>query len=101
MRRHFERAAPLYFTLFFKKPIQHNIHSRLYPLTMEWCGYLAGQHTETHSAPQKKTNKQTLAHLLIQKGRILVPKITAWNEMDRGGQIIVALIYEKLTIKHI
>lgn len=40
--------------------------------------------------------KQTLAHLLIQRGRIRVPKIT-WD----GGQIIVALIYEKLSIKHI
>lgn len=48
--------------------------------------------TSTHK------KKITLAHLLIQKGRIPVPKITAWNEMDGGGQIIVALICEKLTI---
>ena len=46
-------------------------------------------------------NNKMLAHLLIQKGRILVPKIRAWNEIDGGGQIIAALICEKLTIKHI
>lgn len=45
---------------------------------------------DTRSAPNKHL------HLLIQRGRILVPKIT-WDE----GQIIVALICEKLSIKHI
>lgn len=64
------------------------------------CFSLVHTHINTLN-PERKKTKKTLAHLLIQKGRILVPKITAWNEMDRGGQIIVALICEKLTIKYI
>lgn len=72
-------------------------------LTMEMCACLAKRwHTHTRTPRRTHTHtlthspKQTLAHLLIQHSRIPVPKITR-----DGGQIIVALIYEKLSIKHI
>lgn len=88
VRRHSEHKATLYFTVLLKQPTRHNILRRLFSLTMERQRYLC---RTTHPYPQRKINQQrqqTLEHLLIQKGSIPVPKITAWNEMDRAGQIM-------------
>lgn len=80
--------------VFLRKPLQNNILPQLFSLT-QWGAVkkipFAVRQRASHLQRENKstTTTNTHTHLLIQKGWILVPKITAWDEMDRGGQIML------------
>lgn len=96
LRRQIQSVQTHYVPLKKRKEKKRNGSSK----TSTW-GYLSPQYrgacryhsvqycySSLHIRTLIEEEKKKLALLLIQKGRIPVPKITAWNEMDGGGQII-------------